>query len=79
MKTRLPKLCRNNLRDVAFVYCGRRKIYLGKWGAPDTIAAYRRYIAELASGRVSVDASKAEKTAVVAELAVENAMACKEF
>lgn len=28
MKTRLPKLCRNKLRDAAFVYCGRRKIYL---------------------------------------------------
>ena len=81
MKTRLPKLCRNKLRDAAFVYCGKRKIYLGKWGAPETIAAYRRYIAELASGRVSVaESAEAEKAVVtVAELAVENAMACKEF
>ena len=72
MKTRLPKLCRNKLRDAAFVYCGKRKIYLGKWGAPETIAAYRRYIAELASGRVSVaESAEAEKTVVtVAELAV---------
>jgi len=72
MKTRLPKLCRNKLRDAAFVYCGKRKIYLGKWGAPETIAAYRRYIAELASDRVAVgDGAEAEKTVVtVAELAV---------
>ncbi len=60
------------MRDAAFVYCGRRKIYLGKWGAPETIAAYRRYIAELASDRVSVaESAEAEKTVVtVAELAV---------
>ena len=72
MKTRLPKLCRNKWRDAAFVYCGKRKIYLGKWGAPATIAAYRRSIAELASGRVSVaESAEAEKTVVtVAELAV---------
>ncbi len=72
MKTRLPKLCRNKWRDAAFVYCGKRKIYLGKWGAPETIAAYRRYIAELASGRVSVaESAEAEKPVVtVAELAV---------
>ena len=72
MKTRLPKLCRNKLRNAAFVYCGKRKIYLGKWGAPETVAAYRRYIAELASGRVSVgDDLEAENPVVtVAELAV---------
>lgn len=68
----LPKLCRNKWRDAAFVYCGKRKIYLGKWGAPETIAAYRRYIAELASDRVSVgDGAETEKNVVtVAELAV---------
>ena len=41
MKTRLPKLCRNKLRNAAFVYCGKRKIYLGEWGAPETVTAFR--------------------------------------
>lgn len=71
MKTRLPKLCRNKARNLAFVYAGKRKIYLGKWGAPETVAAYRRYIAELADDRGSVAANKtAEKIVTVAELAV---------
>ena len=88
MKTRLPKLCRNKLRDAAFVYCGKRKIYLGKWGAPETIAAYRRYIAELASGRVSVAESVPNFTAlnlrafapvILRSRGKRCAMACKEF
>lgn len=71
MKTRLPKLCRSKSRNLAFVYEGKRKIYLGKQGAPETVAAYRRYIAELADDRGSVAANKtAEKIVTVAELAV---------
>ncbi len=41
---KLPKLCRFKARNLAFVHIdgGKRKLYLGKRGAPETEAAYRR-------------------------------------
>jgi len=71
MKTRLPKLCRNKTRDAAFVYRDGKKIYLGRWNAPETIAAYRRYIAELTSEPTRVVGKRDETNAVatLAELA----------
>ena len=71
MKTRLPKLCRNKTRDAAFVYRNGKKIYLGRWNAPETIAAYRRYIAELTSEPTRVVGKRDEINAVatLAELA----------
>ena len=70
MKTRLPKLCRNKTRDAAFVYRDGKKIYLGRWNAPETVAAYRRYIADLAADRVPVVAqdASARSSVTVAEL-----------
>lgn len=46
---KLPKLRRFKARNLAFVHIdgGKRKLYLGKWGASETEAAYRRFIAEL--------------------------------
>ena len=44
---KLPKLCRNKTRDRAFVLERGKKIYLGKWGAPETEAAYQLYIHNL--------------------------------
>ena len=62
-------------RNLAFVRIdgGKRKLYLRKRGAPETKAAYRRFIAELASG-VSVGASSVrgdaiERVVCVAEFA----------
>lgn len=46
---RLPKLCRNKTRDRAFVLERGKRIYLGKWGAPETEAAYQLYIHNLTS------------------------------
>ncbi|MBR4835236.1 MAG: site-specific integrase [Thermoguttaceae bacterium] len=72
---KFPKLCRFKARNLAFVHIdgGKRKLYLGKWGAPETEAAYRRFIAELAAD-VSVVASSVrgeptERVVCVAELA----------
>lgn len=69
MKTRLPKLCRNKTRNLAFVYHGKQKIYLGKWGEPETVAAYRRYIAELTSERPPIGDRNDCAVVTVAELA----------
>lgn len=44
---KLPKLCRNKTRNRAFVLERGKKIYLGKWGAPETEAAYQLYIHNL--------------------------------
>ena len=44
---RLPKLCRQKLRNRAFVRQDGKKIYLGKWGDPQTEANYRAFINEL--------------------------------
>lgn len=41
---KLPKLCRNRKKNLAFVYQGKKKIYLGKWGTPEAEVAYRDYI-----------------------------------
>ena len=46
---KLPKLCRNKTRNRAFVLERGKKIYLGKWGAPETEAAYQLYIHNLTS------------------------------
>lgn len=72
MKSKFPKLCRFAARDLAFVYApgGKKKIYFGKWGSPEAVAAYRRYVAELASGApVLGDAATEKRRVVVAELA----------
>ena len=47
---KLPKLCRNKTRDRAFVLERGKRIYLGKWGAPETEAAYKLYIHNLTTG-----------------------------
>ncbi len=44
---RIPKLCRNKSRDRAFALERGKKIYLGKWGAQETEAAYQLYIHNL--------------------------------
>lgn len=44
---RIPKLCRQKLRNRAFVRQGSKRIYLGPWGDPQTEANYRAYINEL--------------------------------
>lgn len=55
---KLPKLCRFKARNLAFVHIdgGKRKLYLGKWGAPETEAAYRRFIAELVADALTASA-----------------------
>ncbi len=62
---RIPKLCRDKRHNVAFVCAngGKSKIYLGKWGAPETEAAYRRYVAVLAEpSRPKLEATRAVVT-----------------
>lgn len=46
---KLPKLCRFKARNLASVHIdgGKRKLCLGKWGAPETPAARRRCVATL--------------------------------
>ena len=72
---KFPKLCRFKARNLAFVHIdgGKRKLYLGKWGAPETEAAYRRFIAELAADvpvvASSVRGGEDERVVCVAELA----------
>lgn len=43
----IPKLCRQKLRDLAFVREGKKRIYLGKWGSPEAEANYRAYVNEI--------------------------------
>ncbi len=72
---KFPKLCRFKARNLAFVHIdgGKRKLYLGKWGAPETEAAYRRFIAELVADvpvvASSVRGGEDERVVCVAELA----------
>lgn len=63
----IPKLCRQKLRNLAFVRDGQKRVYLGKWGEPATEAAYRAYINEITrpGGRVVREESK-----TVADLAL---------
>ena len=44
---RIPKLCRQKLRNLAFVTEGKKRIYLGKWGSPEAEAKYRAYVNEI--------------------------------
>lgn len=43
-----PKLCRNKAKNFAYVYVDRKQFYLGKWGAPETQAAYDRFVIDWA-------------------------------
>ena len=56
----IPKLCRQKLRNLAFVRDGKKRVYLGKWGDPATEAKYRAYINEITrpGGRVIKEESK---------------------
>lgn len=44
---RIPKLCRQKLRDLAFVTEGKKRIYFGKWGSPEAEAKYLAYVNEI--------------------------------
>ena len=61
---KIPKLCNNKSRGRAFVLEGRKKIYLGKWGTPETEAAYRRYVHQLTGGAKPRPASANEITII---------------
>ena len=63
----IPKLCRQKLRNRAFVREGGKKIYLGKWGEPATEAAYRAYINELTA---PVPRLPANEEATITDLAL---------
>lgn len=40
MKNRLPKICRRTDRNLAYVTLRGRKVYLGKYGSPESYAEY---------------------------------------
>ena len=44
---RIPKLCRQKLRNRAFVRHDGKKIYLGKWGPLQNEANYRAFINDI--------------------------------
>ena len=46
MKNRLPKICRRADRNLVYVTLRGRKVYLGKYGSPESYAEYERVIAE---------------------------------
>ena len=52
MKNRLPKICRRADRNLAYVTLRGRKIYLGKYGSPESYAEHERVIAEYLTGPV---------------------------
>ncbi|MBQ9799460.1 MAG: site-specific integrase [Thermoguttaceae bacterium] len=52
MKNRLPKICRRADRNLAYVTLRGRKVYLGKYGSPESYAEYDRVIAEYLTGPV---------------------------
>lgn len=47
---KIPKLCHEKSQDRAYVYDGRRKVYLGKWGEPSTVQKYADYIDSFVNG-----------------------------
>ncbi len=52
MKNRLPKICRRADRNLAYVTLRGRKVYLGKYGSPESYAEHERVIAEYLTGPV---------------------------
>jgi len=44
--TSIPQLKRHKGSGQAYVYVNRRRLYLGRWGAPETEETYRRWAAE---------------------------------
>lgn len=57
---RVPKLCRQKLRNLAFVRDGKKRIYLGKWGSTEAEANYRAYVSEITrpGGKIIREKSK---------------------
>lgn len=73
---RLPKLCRQKLRNRAFVRHDGKKIYLGKWGDPQTEANYRAFINELTA---PVPTIQKETPPTIADLALAFLTAKKNY
>ena len=44
-----PKYCLHRATNQAYVWIGKRNVYLGEYGSPKSEAAYRRIIAEWAA------------------------------
>ena len=65
---KIPKLCRRKDRDLAFIYDGEKKVYFGKWGAPETIQRYADYVDVLINGVDSV-VGEARRVVTIADLA----------
>ena len=49
---KIPKLAHFNARNLAYVNVGKRKVYLGKWGDPETARKYAEFIDRLINGEV---------------------------
>lgn len=53
---RPPKLCHNKKKNFAYIYIGRKQVYLGKWGSDETKAAYTRFLMEWAKSKTATEA-----------------------
>ena len=67
-KMKIPKLCHRKDRDLAFIYDGEKKVYFGKWGAPETIQRYADYVDALINGVDSI-VGEARRVVTIADLA----------
>lgn len=70
MKNKLPKICLRADRNLAYVTLNGRKIYLGRYGSPESFDEYQRVIAEyLTRPKIELDGAcrVAELTAAFLE------------
>ena len=50
LKNQVPKLCHHKGQNLAMVYINGKVRYLGRWDSPEAKEAYKRFVAEWATG-----------------------------